>query len=186
LPEPYKTLISTSAAFATGDDLIVYRDWRHVGDLLNDDDTRPGSSDEVSGHDTVAVALKTATAEIENAVYRGNRYTRADLEHLVGDASVASNMLKQLTCDLAFWILVKRRKPDALPAAVAGVQSALNTVEALRLGEAIFPFFETADSAAMDIAPFDSEQTKSTYVYEPISRTSVRMFGTRSRDLRGQ
>lgn len=192
MAESYKTVISTLTSFASGADLVTYRDWRVVADLLNDDDTRVANSAAVQGHATVALALKTASGQIESAVYRGGRYTRADLQRLLASftddegtgARVAADMLKHLTCELAFWFLLKRRKPDIRPEMVAGIPEALEMLERFRLAEAVFPFYETVDSQGTDIAPFDSEVTKSTYVYEPLSRQSIRMFGTRARDLR--
>lgn len=191
MAESAKTIVSSHVAFASGADLVSYRDWRHLADLLNDDDTRVASSAAVQSHAILATALKAASGMIEMAAYRGGRYTRADLQALLlgvtdpdgAGVTVASEALKKLTCDLAFWILTSRRKPDVRPMMITGVPEALAALEALRLGEAIFPFLEVTDAAQTDIAPLDGSD-KSSYVFEPLSTTARRMFGVRSRDLR--
>lgn len=191
MAEPFKTLISSHAPFATPADLISYRDVRVLGDLVNDDDTR-ATSVQLATHPVILKALNAASAMIEIAVYRGNRYTRADLQQLqasIADAdgtgiTVAAEVIRQLTCDIAFWILVKRRKPDVNPRSLTGIPEALATLEGLRLGEALFPFLETVEAEQIDIAPFDDMITKSTYVLSPLSRTGYKFFGVRSRDLR--
>jgi phage gp36-like protein len=195
--EPSKTLISSHAAFAAGADLVEYRDWRQIGDLIRDNDTRPEDKATVIAEiDTVGSAgwraLRGASAEIETACYRGGRYTRADLQGLlavVSDAdgsglTVAGQLLVQLTCDLAYWTLAKRRYPTADPRKTSGVIEAMAKLEALRLGEAIFPFTEVGAAAVMDIAPLDPAVDKNVYRLEPLSTTAVRLFGVRSRDLR--
>lgn len=187
-----KTVISTTTSYADPTDLTAYRDWRQLADLLPDNDTPLANSAAVEAHAFTIRALRTASAMIESAVFRGGRYTREDIRALLAPinegagpvVSVAAEYLKQLVCDLAFWVIVKRRKPDIDPAALTGVPEALGALEALRLGEAIFPFTETTEAFATDIAPFDPNVTKDTYVLEPVSRTSYRLFGVRARDLR--
>lgn len=202
MAEPYKTVISSHAAFATADDLVEYRDWRQVADLLSDDDTRPGGGIGSKGACVAVVtdtsaggrALRAASAEIEAACYRGGRYTRADLQRLLVDITdadggpakvVARELLIQLTCDIAFWILTKRKKPDADPRRVAGVLEAMAKLEALRLGEAVFPFYETTEAAHTDIAPLDPNVDKTNYRLTPLSQIGFRVFGVRGRSLSG-
>jgi phage gp36-like protein len=189
--ESHKTLISAHTEFATGTDLIAYRDWRHVGDLLNDDDTRPSSSGTTAAHANVTLALRTACGQIETAMYRGGRYTRADVQALLAGVTdndgagytLARDMLRKLACDLAFWILVARRKPDANPNRVAGVGEALAFLQAITLGEAVLPFQETVDASVMDIAPLDPSRSKDSVNAEPVSTQAGRMFGARSRTM---
>jgi hypothetical protein len=201
MAESSKLVISSHLPFATGTDLVEFRDWRHVADLLNDDDTRPGGTTGTKAATVAALdavdsigdrGTRAATAQIESACYRGNRYTRADLQRLLATVTdvdgtgyvVGKQLLVQLTCDLWFWILTKRRKPDTDPRRVAGVIEALAQLEALRVGEAIFPLYEAAEAAQAGIAPLDPNQDKTTYLLEPLSKTSARLFGVRSRSLR--
>jgi hypothetical protein len=197
VPTHDKTIISGFSAFATGADLVGYRDWRHVGDLLNDDDTRPANSGAVQAHANVALALKTASAQIEFSAFRGGRYTKDDLyamldqvtavDPVTGNSTtsytIARDMLRKLTCDLAFWFLITRRKPDASPRSIAGVVEALNTLELLKLGEQVFPFQQNVDASKMDIAPLDPTRSKDQVNTTPLSTQAGRLFGQRSRVL---
>jgi hypothetical protein len=195
MPTHNKTVISAFQAFASGTDLVNYRDWRHVADLLNDDDTRVGSSAAVQSHALVLLALKTASAQIEVACYRGGRYTRDDLAALVDTVTavdpttgtlttaytVSRELLRKLTCDLAFWFLVTRRKPDASPRVISGVAEAMNMLEMLKLGEEVFPFQEVVDASVMDIAPLDPTKSKTTVNTTPLTTLASRLFGNRPR-----
>lgn len=178
-----KTLLSSSTAFATGADLIVYRDWRHVADLVRDDDTRLPSSTSVANDATVAKALSAASGLIETACFRGGRYTPSDLTQILS-GTVCKEFLVSMTCDLAFWILLKRRKPDANPRNVAGVTEALDTLEKLKLGEAVFPFVEVGDAGVMDYTMLEPGATKSTASAIPLDTFAYRMFGLRTRQIR--
>ncbi len=301
MAESFKTNTSGFAAYATADDLVIYRDWRLIADLVRDDDRRatldelvgsneiqsititavggtftvsfdgqttsaiafdatnatlqsalealssigagsvsvsggPGATSAFSiefigllensdqpalttnaaglsgvgasaavsvltkggGADNrVERALKTATGMIESEIFHGGRYSRADMKRLLVEIedpddndeekfTMARDLLRQITCDLAFWVLIKRRKPDVNGEKIAGVKEALEYLVRLRNGEAIFPFQETTDAGVMDYAMLDPRYTKSNYESKNPFRTSSgsrRMFGQRANGL---
>jgi hypothetical protein len=163
--------------------LVVYRDWRHVADLIRDDDTRAVSQAAVVSDAVVARAMSAASGLVETACFRGGRYTTEDLQAIVA-GNVCKEFLIQLVCDLAFWTLLKRRKPDMRPENVAGVTDALETLQRLKLGEAIFPFLESADAGDMDFTMLDPFASKSVFQAVPLDQFAYRMFGQRMRTLR--
>lgn len=178
-----KTLISATNPFATAADMVTFRDWRHIADFLNDDDTRVASSASVQGNATLLTMLRVASGEVETALYRGGRYTKDDLAAIASDVTgtLVKDFLKELVCNLAFWKIVKRRKPDANPRAVSGVPEALETLAAMKLGEAILPFQEVTDASVMDYTPTDPNRSKSQVNSTPLSTQANRLFGSRTR-----
>lgn len=209
LVEPYKTNDSGFAAYATAFDLIDYRDWRLIGDLIRDDDKRAANTVEITGtvdeegavvdppNARVQRALNTATAMIEAEIFHGGRYSRADMKallRLVTDPdeddpeladkyTMARDYLRQLTCDLAFWVLIKRRKPDAAGEKINGVKEALETLVRLRNGEAIFAFQEATEAGVMNYSALDPYTSQADYeARKPfrVSTNSTRMFGKRA------
>lgn len=192
--ESYKTNISGFDSYATPADLIEYRDWRLIGDLIRDDDKRAANPAEVLASDRVQRALNTATGMIESEIFHGGRYQRADMKRLLAEIpdpddndalgyTMARDHLRQLTCDLAFWVLIKRRKPDAVGEKIAGVKEAIETLLRLRNGEAIFVFEEATAAGVMDYAMLDPDNSKANYESRSnfkISLGSKRLFGTRA------
>lgn len=176
-----KTVISRTTQFAQGSDLVNYRDWRHIADLLNDNDTRVTDSTTTQNHAITQVALRSASGMIETAIYRGGRYASADIDNILLSTGLVKDFLVKLTCDIAFWILITRRKPDANPQSVSGVPDALAKVMQLELGEAVFPFQEVVDASVDDFVTLDPNQDKNSVNTTPISTQADRMFGARSR-----
>lgn len=180
-----KTLISSDTAFATAAQLVLFRDWRHLADLVNDDDTRAANSAAVQAHAVTVQALRSASGQIEAAIYRGGRYTREDIDVILDsvDSPLAKDYLAELACNLAYWIMLKRRKPDLSPRAVSGVPEALKALIDLELGEAVLPFQEVVDASVMDYTPLDPNRGRASVNAEPLSSQAGRMFGTRSRQM---
>lgn len=167
---------TTATPYASGSDLVIKRDWRTVGDLITDDDTRPANAAAVAASSVVADAMLTASGEIESSCYYGGRYSTADLTALTGAGQA---LLKQICCDLAFWILKKRRSPSVNPDQVSGAMEAFEKLDKLRLGEKIFPFTETADASLGEShQAIDPNSTTN----PPISSIARRYFGGRSND----
>lgn len=172
------TVNSASSAYASGTDLVEARDWRAVGDLIKDDNTRPASSGAVAVATIVTTALKNASGQIEMAATAGARYQPEDLSALAAGSTVGGAALKGLTCDLAFWWLSKRRKPGARPEDVAGVPEALDCLDRLRNGERIFPFTETQEAGLADVVALE-EGLDVREAAEPLSERASRFFGSR-------
>ena len=192
---------SSITAYATGEDMLQSRDWRQVADLLQDPTTRTGASTSPASRvaalalftteDAVGYrALRWASGQIEAAVTCGARYSPEDMLELTesqtasqaqGGGSgytVARDLIVGLCCDLAFWWLVKRRKPGVKPDQVAGVQEALDLLERLRLGERVFPIGESQQAGLASVVPLDTE-TRVTEAAEPLSVRAGRFFGSR-------
>lgn len=193
MAETGMTVKSSHDAFAAATDLTQRVDWRHLADLLEDDDSRVASKAAVEAHALVERALRVASGQLETAVYRGGRYSRADIKAMSTafadddgplGLGVCNDMIVQLVCTLALWVLVQRRRTDVNPRSVAGVPEAMLMLEALRLGEAIFPFQPVFDAGVQDYIPLDPSVTRSTYQSTPISSVASRMFGTRARSFR--
>lgn len=192
--EAYKQNVSGFASYATPSDFVEFRDWRLIGDLIRDDDRRAANVAEVLASTKVQLSLNVATGMIESEMFRGGRYSRADMKRLLaqigdpddGDAAkytMARDFLRQLTCDLAFWILNKRRKPDTEADKIAGVKEALETLESLRHGEAIFPFLESVGAGVGEYAMLDPYTSQGIHKSRKPFKTSVgsnRMFGHRA------
>lgn len=165
-----KTPLTSSVAYASAADLLNAHDAEKIGDYARDDGTRltPGA---ILTSTVVAAALLRSSGEVESACVAGERYTPSDLAALTG-ASQAH--LKGIVCDLAFYHLAKRRKPDAKT--VPGYMEAQEALKSLRLGETIFGFQETADAGTM--SPVDLSQDSTGLLTRPTD-IMRRRFGPR-------
>jgi len=98
--------------YATSDDLAARFDVRRIGDLLSDDDTRVAAGS-FSSNANLYTALTDATQQINSAIRKGNRYTRAEIYALYTSTNTQDNYARQLLtkwcCVLAFAYLVARR-----------------------------------------------------------------------------
>jgi phage gp36-like protein len=92
-------------AFATAADMIARYDARTLGDLVTDDGNQVAEN-ALAANPKMTAALATATGQIKAAVLRAERYTTAELEALTGESQ---QYLKDLTCQIAFWCLWRRR-----------------------------------------------------------------------------
>lgn len=171
-------ITSATSAYAAATDCTALRDWRQWADYLKDDNTRHASAGAVEGDANVARALRWASAELESAVTIGNRYKPSDLTDMAASTTVSKELLINLVVDLAFWWVVKRRKPGIKPDQVAGVGEALDMLERLRLGERVFPFTDTQSAGLPDVVALD-EETHVETAAEPVSVRANRFFGVR-------
>lgn len=185
---------SSATPYAAITDVTDLRDYRQWADLFNDDNTRLTSAVAVQNHALTLRALRWASAQIESAVTVGMRYKPEDLIELTesqiipiaqgGDGIqsafvVAKEMLINLTVDLAFWWLKKRRYASIKPDQISGAQEALDTLEYLRRGERVFPILDSQDAGVgADVVPLDIETDVQTAA-EPISVRAGRFFGMR-------
>lgn len=129
-------------------DLFAYRDSRQVLQLILDDDTQADASDaadpEEAAGATLLAILAAASGQVEEYCLRGERYVPADLEALTGNSLAR---LKELTANLAFWKLSKRRWPQMRAEECAGAEEALADLKRLGDGETLFGLIETAKAA---------------------------------------
>jgi hypothetical protein len=134
------TSISNANAFASPADLILRKDVRLIGDLVLDTGVR-ATSGAIASDPTVLNHLKAASGILEAACLVGDRYLPADLVNLTG---VSLEMLKSIVCELAFWTLTIRRRPETpMP---AQTMWAYQQIELLNNGARIFSFQEQADA----------------------------------------
>jgi hypothetical protein len=184
---------SSYFAYATPADLLIYHDTRQIADTLKDDDTREASGN-IATNPVVLAMLRTASAEVEAAVTTGNRYRPEDLLEMFDSAIIPENqggdgiltgtvvggeLLKKLTCDLAFWNLCKRRRQGLRPEAVSGALEALDLLERLRIGERIFPIAETQDAGLPEAAPLTSDAQAIKRSKISMAERAPRFFGHR-------
>ncbi len=142
-----QTPLSASTPYCTAANLFDYHDSDQCADMLRTGvSSRPSVADMEDTGTAVGAMLNrillSASGRIESVCLIGRRYTPTDLQALTG---ASLEMLKKLTADLAFWILCQRRQPGtADPKNVAGAMEALEMLKALRDGEQIFGFEESA------------------------------------------
>lgn len=143
-------------AYATANDLISFKDARHLGDLCSDDGTRQPAG-ALANNAKITAALDAASGEIEAALLQGKRYTASDLSTLTGNSAA---YLKKLTCDIAYWILWDRKpayRPDdhSRDRVIEACQQALKM---LRTGEHIFNVTAVKEAGVPDM-DYPSEAT---------------------------
>lgn len=93
-------------AFADYSDMIARYDARNLGNMCSDDGNRIEES-ELSSNSKMTAALDTATGWVKSAVQQGYRYKDEQLAALTGEGL---SLLKDITCQVAYWVLM-RRKP---------------------------------------------------------------------------
>ncbi len=125
---------------------------------------------------TVATALSVASGYIEAACLAAGRYQAADLNILNGQSLL---LLQRLTCDLAFWELTTRRKPNAELTAKA--EGAMVMLERLRKNEAIFSIAENQNAAVINTTNTNLAQFN---FLDLASQQSSRFFGQRAKYAR--
>lgn len=135
------TPATTASPYCTAFQAMQYHDYEQIADLLRDgDDARPSRGGAMASA-IFAQMLLAASGELESACLRGQRYTPEDLNALTGAGAA---FLQKTVADLAFWRLMQRRQPaSADPERVPGAKQAMESLEALKSGERIFPFLET-------------------------------------------
>lgn len=92
-------------AFADSDDMLARYDARDLGNMCSDDGNRIAEID-LGTNDKMTAALDSATGWVKSAVQQGYRYTDSQLAAIT-DEGLA--LLKDITCQIAYWILMRRR-----------------------------------------------------------------------------
>lgn len=91
--------------YAQNSDFIVRYDVRTVADLLSDTGA-PVAAASVATNSVLSSLLQDASADIDAACFRGNRYTPAQLIDLTG---TSAQLLIRLCCDMGLLYLKRRR-----------------------------------------------------------------------------
>lgn len=123
-------------AYATAADMKNRYDERRLGQLVLDDGTMATSA-QLETDTVLSEMLEDATALIDAFATRGGRYTQAELTALTGSPL---KLLKRLTCDLAYGLLVQRRGYTAseTDAMAPGFSRAIALLDKLGEGALIF------------------------------------------------
>lgn len=134
-------------AFATAADMVARYDVRTLGDLCGDDGHRIPEED-LAINVPMTKALQTATGKIKAAVLRAERYTTAELDALTGESK---QYLIELTCQIAFWCLWKRKpyKDDQQRKEIK--QDADDALELLRKGDHVFDIDRQKDAGTPQV-----------------------------------
>jgi hypothetical protein len=161
-----KTINSTTTPFCTADELFLYHDPDQVADMLVDgDNPRPTVGEMGNETDNKYGAMllrfrRAASGRVESACLVARMYAPEDLRELYDPADSANantasrEILVKLTADLCFWMLCQRRQPNAGdPRNVPGAVEASELLDALRDGQRIFSFDETAAAGLPSVAP---------------------------------
>lgn len=143
---------SATGSYLTAADFLKRFDVRTTGQLCADDNTQPDAtaledSNTVYGANLLA-ALQGASGQLESALFVSNMYAYADLQSLTG---VSLEYLKDIVAGLTVRRLYYRRgglKPSDL--AEERYQQAMEAIQKLHNGEAIFSFVQTGDAGLPD------------------------------------
>lgn len=120
-------------SYATPNDMTTYFDERAIRDLASD----TGKPCEDLANDVKLLAILTAASgEVDASLTVANQYTPTQLGALTGGAL---ELLKELTCALAFGRLLRRRPGNQHEETYkASAQWALDLLEELRKGHRVF------------------------------------------------
>lgn len=165
--------------YASAQDLLDRFDARRIGDLILDDDKSARATvGQILSSAVVSVALTDASGMVDAACQAGEKYTQADLTNMAG---TGLNLLKWITCSLAYGLLVRRRGHNApdLQTLAPQFYEAQKYLEALRLGEVIFPL-EANEEAGIPQNVVLSKNSKSLML-----TAASRYFGLLSADFPG-
>ena len=138
----------TSAASATGADLLARYDVDLVGDLATDD-RETQDRDLVPTLPKVLVALEDASGEVQAGLLAGGKYTVAQLDGLTG---IARSHLKRIVCGLAMAALYQRR-PEAADGEMIDrlTKDSRDALLAIRRGENVFGLQEEINASVLSI-----------------------------------
>ena len=172
-----QTPLTSASSYLTDVRFFVLKDRRPYLELLADDDTVATYAGATDGGTSDAgkrlqAALQWASGEVESRAVVGGRYTPSDLAALTGNAKVR---LEGIVADLAGWNLAKRRWPRLKMDEWAGAAEAVEALEQLRDGLAIFGTVEAADAGLPEVVTLDPGDDRRTV------RAGNRFFGTRER-----
>ena len=147
-----QTPLSTTVPYASTADLFVYHDqWQCADFITSGNNPRPSTAAMLDSTSTPGALLVRfglmASGRIETVCLIGKRYVPLDLLALLATSTGSKESLVKLCCDLMFWYCAQRKQPGtADPKNVPGALEAAEMLKALRDGEAIFGFVESAEA----------------------------------------
>jgi phage gp36-like protein len=166
------TAVSTPTSYASAADLVAAHDWRKLADWASDTGVALAGSAAVQTDAVVAAALLRASGIVEMHCYRGGKYTPTMLSALTGASAAA---LKGLVCDLACYLLARRRVPNA--ESVPGYKEAVETLKLLSDGELVFGLQEAADAGVMGKVDISTDEDG---ILNRPTEVFKRFFGSRA------
>jgi hypothetical protein len=179
------TLTSSTTRYLVPHEIVPAHDRRKLAELASDNDvpigTIPGAPTdlEMDNDPNLLDACGRACGEFEVAMFRGGRYSGADLVLLLGTTPPYPNSryaVKGLLADTAFWHATKRRWPEATRDQVPGAQEAKETMGLLEAGELVWPLQEAQDAG--NVATY--RMTDQDYRHLGLSTTAAeRAYGRR-------
>lgn len=159
---------------------LTFVDWRLVGDLCSDDDTRVPLADLKGTAPTYGdadvnlyAALLAASGELEASCLVGRRYAPSDLSALTG---ASAQYLKKIVAYLALGGL-RHRRGIFDDSEHPQVKEAREAVQKLEDGNDIFSFAETAQAGLPKSVFRNFDDDRRLNLMSSIAR---RVFGTRS------
>lgn len=176
-----KTVNSATTPYAAPADVANYADWVPLARLCVDDPVGSQAQPTLTQFlalSRVAALLQAASGEIEAACERGERYSTADLQALLGPPLTNGGaLLKQLCVGLFAWECYKAR--SALQQVPDVAKEARAMLQALASGEEIFGFLETE---AAGIADVEKEDPQDVINREGVVYQARAYWGCRARD----
>jgi len=135
------TPASSASAYCTAEEFLERFDVRWVGDLLSDTGQKLTPPD-VKTSTLLTSLLKEASGDVEAACFAGKRYDKDDLAALTGNSV---QMLRGIVAGLTAFYLWERR-PERRGEMPKRCEIALQKLQALRNGDRIFAFTESAEA----------------------------------------
>ena len=134
--------------YITAAQFLKAYDTRRVRDLLSDSGT-PVAANDVATDPNLLQILAEASEEVAAAALVSKRYTTAQLTAMAA-SSTSGFLLRRLTADLAFSLLVARRGQGAadIERLCPRHREAQRQLEQLRLGVALFPLIDDTHAEA--------------------------------------
>jgi hypothetical protein len=161
-----KTLTSSTTAYCTGAQALLFVDKRLWGDLLKDDGTRDTNP---AANATLGDLLLAASGDVEAACLRAHKYEVVDLQAIAAanPKTAMTNKLAELVAWLAYEKCQGRRQPQG--GELLALQNARRLLKDLHDGVEVFGFVETQDAGLPDTAdtrPPGSEYDQNRAVYK--------------------
>lgn len=167
---------SQPASYLSATEFLKRCDARTVGDFCSDTGTRATTAEllnpSTAAGGNLQALLDDAAGMLESACLAGHRYEAADLASLDG---VSHKLLYRILTDLTRGLMIERR-PDKTVPIPPSFERAMQMLDKLRTGEAIFSFSETQSAGEMT----DIQEAEKRVVDRNLSVTQLsRYFGRR-------
>lgn len=130
--------------YALNSDFVTRYDMRPVADLLSDTGS-PVAPSQVLTNTVLTTILQDASADVDAALFRGNRYTPAQLTDL---SATSATLLTRLVCDMAMLYLKRRRGKFNAEADGKWAEAIEAKLESIRNGENYLMLAEQTEAIA--------------------------------------